>query len=322
MKAIRIHQFGGPEVFKYEDVPNPSPGLGEALINMRAIGVNYTDVNTRSGANPSPLPLTPGREGAGVVSAIGERVSQVAVGDLVGYCGVTGSYAQQAVVPADLLVKLPEGTDARMGAAAMLQGMTAHYLVYSTYHLKGGDTCLIHAGAGGMGLLLIQMAKRIGATVITTVSTDAKAELARGAGADTVINYAVQDFEAETKKATSGKGVQVVYDAVGKTTFDKSIACLAPLGMMALYGQASGPVPPVDFNSFGSGRSLFITRPGLASYTATRESLLWRANDVLGWVASGELKLHIGHTFPLSEASEAHRLLEGRATTGKVLLMP
>ena len=321
MKAVRIHQVGPPEVLQYEDVPDLTPGPGEAIVKMEAIGVNYTDVGTRSGTSPSPLPITPGREGAGVVSAIGEGVNEVAVGHRVGYCSVTGSYAEQAVVPAGRLVPLSERTDARTAAATLLQGMTAHNLVYSTYPVKKGDKCLIHAGAGGTGSLLIQLAKRIGATVITTVSTDEKAKVARDAGADLVINYTSQDFEEETKKATDGKGVQVVYDAVGKTTFNKSMACLAPLGMMVLFGLASGPVPPQDLGILRAG-SLYLTRPALGDYTATREDLMWRANDVLGWVASGELKLNISHTFPLAQAAEAHRLLEGRASTGKIVLIP
>ena len=321
MKAVRIHQFGGPEVIRYEDAPDPTPGPGQAVVTMESIGVNFADVGVRRAGDPSALPLTLGREGAGTVSAIGQGVTGIAVGDRVGFCSVQGTYAEKCLAPADRLVKLGEGTDARTAAAALLQGMTAHYLVYSTYQLKQGDACLIHAGAGGMGLLLIQLAKRIGATAITTVSTEDKAKLAKEAGADTVINYTTQDFEEETKKATNGKGVQVVYDAVGKTTFDKSVACLAPRGMLALYGAASGPVPPVDLSIF-AGRSLFLTRPGLPVYTATRDELMWRANDILGWIRAGELKLRIGHEFPLSEAAEAHRQLQGRETTGKVMLTP
>ena len=321
MKAIRIHQCGGPEVMRYEEVPDPSPGPGQALVDMQAVGVNFRDVYVRTGLYPPTLPTTLGREGAGVISAIGEGVTEVAVGDLVAWSGVDGSYAQRAVVPADKLVKIPPGVDARTGASIMVQGLTAHYLAHSTYPLKKGDTCLAHAGAGGTGLLLIQMAKRLGATVITTVSTEAKADLARGAGADVVINYIEQDFQSETMKATGGRGVQVVYDSVGDTTFDKSLASLAPRGMLALFGQSSGPVPPVDPAILNS-RSLYLTRPNLGNYTDSREELLWRTNEVLGWVRSGELKLRIGHEFPLSEAAEAHRQLEGRGTTGKILLMP
>jgi len=322
MKAIRINQFGGSEVLKYDDVPDLLPGAGECLIDMQAIGVNYTDVQTRKGSAPStPLPLIPGREGSGVVARIGKEVTEVIVGDTVVYCGVTGSYAQQAVVPSDRLVKVPEGMDARTAAATLLQAMTAHYLVHSTYKLKKGDICLVHAGAGGMGSLLIQMAKRVQATVITTVSTNPKAKLAKAAGADAVINYSNSDFEAEILEVTDGKGVQVVYDAVGKTTFEKSIACLAPLGMMVLYGQASGPVLPIDPSILGNG-SLFLTRPTLANYTMTREDLIWRANEVLEWARTGEIKQHIGLILPLSSAPEAHRKLEQRETMGKVLLIP
>ena len=321
MKAIRIHETGGPEVLKYEDCPSPTPGPGQALVDVQAIGVNYTDVNTRSGANPPPsLPMTPGREAAGVVSAVGEGVTDVEVGDLVVYCGVTGSYSQQVAVPANVLVKIPEGMDARTGAAVLLQGMTAHYLAFSTYPLKQGDSALVHAGAGGTGLLLIQMAKRAGAHVFATVSTEEKAALAREAGADRAIIYTREDFEDEVKKATDGLGCQAVYDSVGKTTFDKSLNCLARLGCLALYGQASGPVPTVATASLARG-SVFLTRPALGDYTATREDLLRRAGDVLGWVASGELKVRIGGEFPLAEAAEAHRQLEGRHSTGKLLLL-
>jgi NADPH2:quinone reductase len=321
MKAIRIHETGGPEVLKYEDCPSPTPGAGQALVDVQAIGVNYTDVNTRSGANPPPsLPMTPGREAAGVVSAVGEGVTDVKAGDLVVYCGVTGSYAQQVAVPANVLVKIPEGMDARTGAAVLLQGMTAHYLAFSTYPLKQGDSALVHAGAGGTGLLLIQMAKRAGAYVFATVSTEEKAALAREAGADRAIIYTREDFEDEVKKATDGRGCQAVYDSVGKTTFDKSLNCLARLGCLALYGQASGPVPTVATASLARG-SVFLTRPALGDYTATREDLLRRAGDVLRWVASGELKVRIGGEFSLAEAAEAHRQLEGRHSTGKLLLL-
>jgi NADPH2:quinone reductase len=321
MKAIRIHEVGGPEVLKYEDCPDPTPGPGEALVDVQAIGVNFTDVNTRSGVNPPAIfPMTPGREAAGVVSAVGEGVINVKVGDRVVYCGVTGSYAEKVAVPADVLINMPPGLDARMGAAVLLQGMTAHYLAYSTYPLKAGDSCLVHAAAGGTGLLLTQMAKRAGAYVFATVSTDEKAALAGDAGADKTIIYTREDFEEEIKKATDGRGVNAVYDAVGKTTFDKSLKCLARLGCLALYGQASGPVPPVPTSSLLG--SSFLTRPTLGDYTATREDLLKRAGDVLGWAASGELKVRIGGTFPLSDAAEAHRQLQGRHSTGKLILIP
>ncbi|MBI2871885.1 MAG: quinone oxidoreductase [Chloroflexi bacterium] len=321
MKAVQVQNAGGPEVLKYVDAQEPQPGPKQALVELKAIGVNYTDVYTRSGLTPTSLPTIPGVEGAGVVVRTGEGVSEVAVGDLVAYTGVPGSYAQKVVAPSWRLVKLPKGIDAETGAATMLQGMTAHYLCYTTYPLAPGDTALVHAGAGGVGLLLVQMCKWLGARVITTVSTEAKAQLAREAGADQVVIYTEQDFETEVKRFTGGEGVQVAYDSVGETTFKKSIACLARRGYLVLYGQASGPVPPVP-TSILQQRSLFLTRPSLGDYTATREELLQRAGDVLGWVQSGRLQLRIHGEFPLREASEAHRQLEGRLTTGKLLLIP
>ena len=322
MKAVQINEYGGPEALRYQEVPDLAPSDGEALVDIQAAGVNYTDVYSRAGINPGPpLPRTIGVEGAGTVRAVAPGVSDVAVGDVVAYCSIAGSYAEQAVVPASRLIKMPSGLDARAGAAVMLQGMTAHYLCYSTYAVKPGDRTLIHAGAGGVGLLLIQMVKSLGGYVFSTVSTDAKADLAREAGADQVILYTQQDFAEDVKKATNGEGVQVVYDSVGKTTFDQSLSCLAPRGYLVLYGQASGAVPPMDARVLGNG-SLFLTRPGLGDYTATREELEQRAGDILGWVQSGQLNLRVEHVFPLAEASEAHRQLEGRATTGKVLLVP
>jgi NADPH2:quinone reductase len=321
MKAVQISEYGGPEVMQYKDVPDPTPGDGQALVQIQAVGVNFTDTYSRSGVNPPQLPWIVGVEGAGVVRKVGSGVTNLKEGDLVAYSSVPGSYAEQVVVPAWRLMKIPPGLDARAGAAAMLQGMTAHYLCHSTYKVQRGDKVLIHAGAGGVGLLLIQMVKRLGGQVFSTVSTEAKAELAKSAGADQVILYTQQDFADEVKKATNGQGVQVVYDAVGKTTFDKSISCLGRRGYMVLYGQASGPVPPLDPRVLGNG-SLFLTRPGLGDYTTTREELEQRAGDVLGWVKSGELKLRVEHVFPLAEAAEAHRQLESRATTGKVLLIP
>ena len=322
MKAVQINEYGGPEALRYQEVPDLAPSDGEALVVIQAAGVNYTDIYSRAGINPGPpLPRTIGVEGAGTVRAVAPGVSDVAVGDVVAYCSIAGSYAEQAVVPASRLIKMPSGLDARAGAAVMLQGMTAHYLCYSTYAVKPGDRTLIHAGAGGVGLLLIQMVKSLGGYVFSTVSTDAKADLAREAGADQVILYTQQDFAEEVKKATNGEGVQVVYDSVGKTTFDQSLSCLAPRGSLVLYGQASGAVPPMDPRVLGNG-SLFLTRPGLGDYTATREELEQRAGDILGWVQSGQLNLRVEHVFPLAEASEAHRQLEGRATTGKVLLVP
>ncbi len=323
MKAVQISQTGGPEVLEYRDVADPVPGPGQALVDIGASGVNYMDVYARSGAgmNPPSLPAILGGEGAGVVSQVGEGVTEVAVGDLVAYTGAGSSYAEKVVVPSWRLVQMPDGLDAEAGAAAMLQGMTAHYLCYATYPLKPGDACLVHAAAGGVGLLLTQMAKALGATVIGTVSTEEKAELARGAGADHVINYAEQDFAAEVERITDGAGVQVAYDAVGLTTYEGSLACLAPRGMLALYGQASGPVPPIATAILGR-KSLFLTRPSLGSYTATREELLQRAGDILGWMKSGALDVRIHARFPLSDAAEAHRQLEGRLTTGKLILIP
>lgn len=322
MKAVRVHTPGGVDALRYEDVPTPTPKAGEALVKIEAVGINFIDIYIRSGLYKNPLPLTLGQEGAGVVEAVGPDVTEVKVGERVAYSGVPGSYAEYAVVPAARLVQMPDGIDAKMGAAAMLQGMTAHYLSHSTYPLKAGDACLVHAAAGGVGLLLVQMAKMRGARVIGTVSTEDKAKLAREAGADEVILYTQQDFEAEIKRLTNGRGLQVVYDSVAKTTFEKSLNCLAPRGYMVLYGQSSGPVPPFDLAQLGAKGSLFITRPSLAHYTLTREELLQRAGDVLGWIRAGTLKLRIDQTFPLKDAAEAHRRLEGRQSTGKLLLIP
>ena len=322
MKAIRIHEYGGPEQLRYEEVPTPRPGIGEALVKVEAIGLNYIDVYHRTGLYPGALPFTPGLEAAGVAEAVGEGVKEVKVGDRVAYSGVPGSYAEYVAAPERQLVGLPEGVDARTGAAVMLQGMTAHYLTHATFVLKRGDTALVHAAAGGVGLLLIQMAKRCGARVFGTVSTGEKAQLARGAGADEVILYTQQDFEAEVRRLTDGRGVNVVYDSVGQTTFEKSLNCLAPRGYLVLFGQSSGPVPPIDPLALSRKGSLFVTRPTLVNYTATREELLQRAGDVLGGIASGRLKLRIDRQFPLAQAAEAHRALEGRQTTGKVLLIP
>jgi NADPH2:quinone reductase len=322
MKAIVIHKNGGPEALSYEEVPMPTPKQGEARVKLSAIGVNFIDVYHRIGLYPMQLPFTPGMEAAGTVAAVGDGVSEVSVGDRVAYAMTPGSYAEDAIVPSHRLVPLPDGVEFNDGAAAMLQGMTAHYLVTSTYQLKSGDTALVHAAAGGVGLLLIQMAKRIGARVIGTVSTEAKARLAREAGADDVILYSEKDFEQETRRLTDGKGVQVAYDSVGRDTYLKSLGSLAPRGMLALFGQSSGPVGPFDPALLAQKGSLFMTRPSLAHYAATREELLWRATDVLNWVKSGELKLRVEKTFALSEAAEAHRQLEGRRTTGKVLLIP
>jgi len=322
MKAIQITEFGGPEVMKYQDVSDPTPGEGEAVVEIQAAGVNFTDVYSRQGVNPGPpLPRIIGVEGAGVVKAIGPGVTEVKVGDDVAYCTAPGTYAELAVVPAWRLMKRPAGVDAKAGAAAILQGMTAHYLCHSTYAVQKGDRVIVHAGAGGMGLLLTQMIKKLGGYVFTTVSTEEKAELSKGAGADHVILYTKQDFAEEIKKATDGEGVRAIYDGVGKTTFMQSIASLGRRGHMVLYGAASGAPDPISPGILGAG-SLSLTRPGLGDYTVDRTELEKRAGDVLGWVASGELKLRIGGEFPLSDASEAHRQLESRATTGKLLLIP
>ncbi len=322
MKAVQIDQYGGPEVMQYRDTDNPTPGEADALIEIQAVGVNFTDIYSRAGINPGPpLPRTIGVEGAGIVRGVGAGVADLKEGDVVAYSSSQGSYAEQAVIPASRLVKMPDGLSARDGAAAMLQGMTAHYLCHSTYPVQPGDKVLVHAGAGGVGLLLTQMIKRLGGYVFSTVSTEAKAELSRGAGADHVILYTQQDFAEVVKEATGGAGLQAVYDAVGLTTFDQSISCLARRGYMVLYGQASGVVPPQDPRILGNG-SLFLTRPGLGDYTVTQDELRARAGDVLSWVKSGELKLRVEHVFALSEAAEAHRQLASRATTGKLLLIP
>jgi len=322
MKAVRVHAPGGPEAMKLEDVPEPTPKAGEAVVKVDAAGLNYIDVYQRSGLYKLDMPLTLGLEAGGTVTAVGQGVTEVKPGDRVAYTGVPGAYAQHAAVPAARLVVLPQGVSTRQGAAAMLQGMTAHYLACTTYPLKKGDTCLVHAAAGGVGLLLCQMAKMRGARVIGTVSTEEKAKLAREAGADEVILYTKQDFEAEVKRITGGKGLQVVYDSVGKTTFEKGFNVLAPRGMMVLYGQSSGTVAPLDVGILAAKGSLFLTRPSLFAYTATREELVQRAGDVLGWIRDGTLRLRMEFEFPLTDVAEAHRALEGRKTTGKVLLIP
>jgi NADPH2:quinone reductase len=322
MKAIRIHAPGGPEVMKYEDVAAPAPKPGEAVVKVEAAGINYIDVYFRSGQYKAELPLTIGMEAGGTVSAVGTGVTDVKVGDKVAYTGIPGAYAEYATVPAARLVALPAGLTPRQGAAAMLQGMTAHYLACSTYPLKPGDSCLVHAAAGGVGLLLCQIAKMRGARVIGTVSTEDKAKLAREAGADDVILYTTQDFEAEVKRLTGGQGVNVVYDSVGKTTFDKGFNCLRPRGLMALYGQSSGPVGPFDLQVLNAKGSVFVTRPSLNHHIATREELVQRAGELLGWIRDGKLRLRTEFEFPLKDAAEAHRALEGRKTTGKVLLIP
>jgi NADPH:quinone reductase len=322
MKAIRVNAPGGPDVLRFEDTPEPTPKAGEATVKVDAAGINYIDVYQRSGQYKLALPLTLGLEAGGTVTAVGPNVTEVKVGDKVAYTGVAGAYAQYAAVPAARLVVLPQGISTRQGAAAMLQGLTAHYLACSTYPLKSGDTCLVHAAAGGVGLLLCQIAKMRGARVIGTVSTEDKAKLAREAGASDVILYTKQDFEAEVKRLTDGKGLQVVYDSVGQTTFDKGFNCLAPRGMMALYGQSSGPIGPFDLHVLNAKGSLFVTRPSLNHHIITRAELLQRSEELLGWIRDGKLKLRTEFEFPLKDAADAHRALEARKTTGKVLLIP
>jgi NADPH2:quinone reductase len=322
MKAIQVQQVGGPEAMEIVELPVPQPKENEAVVKLSASGVNFIDIYFREGRYKSPLPFVPGQEGAGVVTAVGADAKSVKVGDRVAWTGLQGSYAEYAAVLADRLVPIPQGVSDREAAAAMLQGMTAHYLSHSTYPLKKGETALVHAAAGGVGLLLVQMAHHIGARVLATVSTEEKAKLARAAGADDVILYTQADFEAETKRLTGGKGVDVVYDSVGKTTFDKGLNILRPRGMMVLFGGSSGAVPPFDLIALSQKGSLYLTRPTLWHYTATREELVERSGAVFGMMAGGKLKLRIEHTYPLAEAQRAHRELEGRKTTGKLLLIP
>ena len=322
MKAIQVQKHGGPEVLTLVELPVPAPKPNEAVVKIAASGVNFIDVYFREGRYPAALPFVNGQEAAGTVTETGAEVKSVKPGDRVAYTNVLGSYAEYAAVPADRLVRLPDAVKPEQAAAAMLQGMTAHYLLNSTYPLKKGETALIHAAAGGVGLLLVQMAKQIGARVIGTVSTAEKSRLARDAGADEVINYREQDFELETKRLTGGKGVDVVYDGVGQSTFDKDFNVLRPRGYLVLYGASSGPVAPVDPIKLLQKGSLFLTRPSLGHHIASREELERRAADVLGLVASGKLHLRIEHVFKLQDAQQAHRDLEGRKTTGKILLIP
>ena len=322
MRAVRVHQYGGPEAMQLEEVPTPEPGPGQALVSVEAAGVNFIDIYQRSGQYKGALPFGLGLEGAGTVVALGPGVSNVSVGDRVAWTQIPGSYATHNVVPADRLVKLPDKLSARDGAAAMLQGMTAHYLVTSTYPLKQGETCLIHAAAGGVGLLFCQMAKLRGARVIGTVSTEAKEKLAREAAADEVIRYTEQDFEQDVKRLTDGRGVDVVYDSVGKDTFDKSLNCLRPRGYLVLFGQSSGAVPPFDPQALNAKGCLYLTRPRLDVYIESRPELEERAGEVLGWIADGKVKLRIDAEYPLAEAGRAHTDLSSRKTTGKLLLIP
>lgn len=322
MKLIQVSTPGGPEELKLVDAPIPSPGPGEALVKIAATGVNYIDVYFRAGLYKAELPFTPGNEAAGVVESVGEGVTIVKPGDRVAYAMHRGSYAEYATVPASTLVVLPENVGFETAAAAMLQGMTAHYLTHSTFPLQPGHKVLVHAAAGGAGRLIVQMAKMLGATVYGTAGNDEKAAIAKSAGADEVIVYTREDFAVEVKKFTGGKGVDVIYDSVGATTFLKGLDIIRPRGMMALFGQSSGPVAPIDPNILNPKGSLFLTRPSLAHYCLTREELLWRAGDVLRWIGTGQLQLRIDKTYPLADAPQAHCDLEGRKTAGKLLLIP
>lgn len=322
MKAIQIRETGGPEVLKLADLPIPEPGPGQVLIRVEATGVNFIEIYFRTGLYKAALPFVPGSEAAGTVEELGPGVTGFETGDAVASTSVLGSYAEYALVPAAQLVKVPAGLSMEQAAAALLQGMTAHYLSHSTFPLKPGHVALIHAGAGGVGLLLTQMAARLGARVLTTVSTPDKAELSREAGASDVILYTQQDFEVEVKRLTNGRGVDVVYDSVGKTTFEGSLNCLRPRGLLALFGASSGPVPPFNLIQLSTKGSLFITRPTMWHYVATRAELEWRAGDVLGWAAKGELKLRTEHMYPLADAAQAQIDLAARRTTGKILLEP
>ncbi len=322
MKAIRIHNHGGADVLTYEDIPIPEAKAGEALVKIEAIGVNFIDIYHRTGLYPLKTPFTLGVEGAGIVDAVGDGVTEVKKGDRVAYAMIPGSYAEYAIVPAVRLVPVPAHIDAKTAAAIMLQGMTAHYLTRSAYYLKKGETALVHAAAGGVGLLLVQLAKMLGARVIGTVSTETKAELARQAGADELILYTHSDFLAEVKKITAGQGVHVVYDSVGATTFDKSLDCLKPRGYLVLFGQSSGPVAPFDPGKLATKGSLFLTRPSLTHYTLDRAELLQRAGEIFDWIHAGKLKPRIENALALEDAAAAHRLIEGRKTTGKILLIP
>ena len=322
MKAIQIKETGGPEQMQIVDIPKPQPGPKDALVKIAASGVNFIDVYHRIGLYKVDLPAVLGMEAAGVIEDVGKEVTEVHPGDRVAYAMARGSYAEYAVVPAWQLVKIPDGIGLNSAAAAMLQGMTAHYLTHSAFHLKSGDTCLVHAAAGGAGRLIVQMAKMLGARVLGTTSTEAKAEIARQVGIDEVIFYTKQDFEVEVKRLTGGRGVDVVYDSVGAPTYMQGLNCLRPRGMMVLFGQSGGKVPPVDPTILNTKGSLFLTRPSLAHYCANREELLWRAGDVLQWIASGKLKLAIDRTYPLAQAAQAHRDMESRVTAGKILLIP
>ena len=322
MRAIRVNRYGGPEVLEPADVDTPTPGTGQVLVDVAASGVNYVDTYQRSGIYRLPLPFVPGVEGAGRVAAVGDGVTGLKAGDHVGWLAAPGSYAEQVIVDAEKAISVPEGVSDELAAAVLLQGLTAHYLSTSTYPVQAGDAALVHAAAGGVGLLLTQMAKQRGGRVIATVSTEEKEALARGAGADEVIRYDRVDFAPEVRRLSGGEGVAVAYDGVGQATFDGSLASLRPRGMLVLYGAASGQVPPFDPQRLMTGGSLFLTRPTLGNYTATRGELLARARDVFGWVAAGRLNVRIGGHYRLDDASRAHEDLQGRRTTGKLLLVP
>ncbi len=322
MRVVRIHTYGGPDVLRVEEVPTPTPGPGQALVRIEAAGVNFIDIYQRRGLYRLELPVALGLEGAGVVEAVGPDVQDVRVGDRVVFTNIQGAYAEYVVAPVWRLVPIPDGVSSAQAASVMLQGITAHYLTHSTYPIQPGDVVLVHAAAGGTGLLLVQMAKRRGARVIGTVSTEEKAKLAREAGADEVIRYTQVDFREEVKRITNGQGVHVVYDSVGRDTFERSLDCLRVRGMMVSFGQSSGPVGPVDPLVLSQKGSLFLTRPSIMHYTGTREELRWRAGDVLTWVRNGELRVHVDRTFPLSEAAAAQARLEGRQAIGKILLVP
>jgi len=322
MRAIQISKTGGPEVLELVNLERPQPKAGEVLVKIAAAGVNFIDTYLREGRYPAPLPFIPGQEAAGVVTAVGDDVKGFTIGDSVAWAGTRGAYAEFACVPTASLIEIPEGISADVAAAVMLQGITAHYLAYDTYAIKPGDTILIHAGAGGVGLLLTQIAKILGARVITTVSTEPKAELSRGAGADHVILYTRQNFAEEVKRITDGDGLPVVYDSVGKTTFEDSLKCLRPRGLLALFGASSGAVPPFDLIRLSTMGSLYVTRPTMKDYVHTRAELEHRTADLFNWIGRGKLNVRIGHRYPLAEAPQAHRDLEGRKTTGKVLLIP
>ena len=322
MNSIRVHKTGGPEVLRIEELPDPTPGPGELVVNIEAIGVNYIEIYQREGLYTLPRPFTPGSEAAGTVRALGSGVTEFKVGDRVVSQSMRGAYATRAVVPADRAVKIPDGVTTKLAAAVFLQGLTAQYLTTSTFQLKHGDSCLVHAAAGGVGLLLCQTAKKRGAFVIGTASTQEKLDLAREAGADETINYTTRDFVADVKRITADVGVSVVYDSVGRTTFEGSLNALRRRGMLALFGQSSGPVPAIDPQVLNRKGSLFLTRPTLNDYVATRDELVQRSNEVLGWVSDGSLKVRIGAEFPLVRAADAHRALVSRKTTGKIVLVP